>query len=98
MLFVKILLKCLDRPRGADGGSSDQDARALKQVAKATILECTRRNRMGDSSYTPLLDALERRYIAFVLKETRGNQSRAAEVLGISRKALWEKRKRYGMS
>jgi len=45
----------------------------------------------------PTLDELERRYIAVVLKETRGNQSRAADILGISRKALWEKRKRYGM-
>lgn len=52
----------------------------------------------GATDERPTLDALERRYIAFVLKETRGNQSRAAEVLGISRKALWEKRKRYGMS
>ena len=45
----------------------------------------------------PTLDELERRYIAVVLKETRNNQSRAAGILGISRKALWEKRKRYGM-
>jgi two-component system, NtrC family, response regulator HydG len=51
----------------------------------------------GATSQRPTLDALERRYIAFVLKETRGNQSRAAAILGISRKALWEKRKRYGM-
>jgi len=51
----------------------------------------------GASTERPTLDALERRYIAFVLKETRGNQSRAAAILGISRKALWEKRKRYGM-
>ncbi len=51
----------------------------------------------GATSERPTLDALERRYVAFVLKEMRGNQSRAAEVLGISRKALWEKRKRYGM-
>jgi two-component system response regulator HydG len=51
----------------------------------------------GGSAERPTLDALERRYIAFVLKETRGNQSRAAAILGISRKALWEKRKRYGM-
>jgi two-component system response regulator HydG len=51
----------------------------------------------GASRERPTLDALERRYIAFVLKETRGNQSRAAAILGISRKALWEKRKRYGM-
>ena len=52
----------------------------------------------GTTDERPTLDALERRYIAFVLKETRGNQSRAAQVLGISRKALWEKRKRYGMN
>ena len=50
----------------------------------------------GGTAERPTLDALERRYVAFVLKETRGNQSRAAEILGISRKALWEKRKRYG--
>jgi len=51
----------------------------------------------GESRERPTLDDLERRYIAFVLRETRGNQSRAASVLGISRKARWEKRKRYGI-
>ena len=51
----------------------------------------------GESAERPTLDDLERRYIVFVLRETRGNQSRAASVLGISRKALWEKRKRYGI-
>jgi DNA-binding NtrC family response regulator len=51
----------------------------------------------GQTSERPTLDDLERRYVAFVLTETRGNQSRAAAVLGISRKALWEKRKRYGI-
>jgi DNA-binding NtrC family response regulator len=51
----------------------------------------------GGSSERPTLDVLERRYVALVLTEMRGNQSRAAAVLGISRKALWEKRKRYGM-
>jgi len=51
----------------------------------------------GRTTERPTLEALERRYIAFVLKETRGNQSKAAAILGISRKALWEKRKRYGM-
>jgi two-component system, NtrC family, response regulator HydG len=52
----------------------------------------------GDSRARPTLDELERRYITVVLKETRNNQSRAAAILGISRKALWEKRKRYGMA
>ena len=51
-----------------------------------------------DGRDRPTIDELERRYIAVVLKETRNNQSRAAAILGISRKALWEKRRRYGMA
>jgi len=38
---------------------------------------------------------MEREQIQRALAFTRGHQGRAAEVLGISRKALWEKRKRY---
>ena len=45
----------------------------------------------------PTLDEVERRYIAATLQHARGNQTQAAELLGISRKALWEKRKRYGL-
>lgn len=45
----------------------------------------------------PTLDELERRYVAATLRAVRGNQTEAAARLGISRKALWEKRKRYGM-
>jgi two-component system response regulator AtoC len=41
------------------------------------------------------LEEIERRYIAEVLDATRGKKSRAAEILGISRKTLLEKRKRY---
>jgi DNA-binding NtrC family response regulator len=51
----------------------------------------------GEVKGRPTLDELERQYIAVVLKETRNNQSRAAAILGISRKALWEKRRRYGI-
>jgi DNA-binding NtrC family response regulator len=43
----------------------------------------------------PTLEELERRYIELVLRETRGKQTQAARLLGISRKALWEKRKKY---
>jgi DNA-binding NtrC family response regulator len=45
----------------------------------------------------PTLDEVERRYIAATLKHARGNQTDAAKLLGISRKSLWEKRKRYGL-
>jgi two-component system, NtrC family, response regulator HydG len=45
----------------------------------------------------PTLEDVERRYIELTLNYARGNQTRAAAILGISRKALWEKRKRYGL-
>jgi two-component system response regulator HydG len=45
----------------------------------------------------PTLEDVERRYIELTLSYARGNQTRAAAILGISRKALWEKRKRYGL-
>jgi len=45
----------------------------------------------------PTLDDMERRYVAATLRAVHGNQTEAAARLGISRKALWEKRKRYGM-
>ena len=44
----------------------------------------------------PLLD-VEKEQIRNALAYTRGHQGRAAELLGISRKALWEKRRRYGI-
>ena len=39
----------------------------------------------------------EREYIRATLSEVDGNVQRAAEILGISRKNLWEKRKKYGL-
>ncbi len=43
------------------------------------------------------LDELEQNYIRAVLRETRSNYSRAAEILGINRKTLLEKRRKYGL-
>jgi len=43
------------------------------------------------------LEEMEQRYIAEVLDHTHGRKSRAAKILGISRKTLLEKRKRYGL-
>ena len=45
----------------------------------------------------PTLKAVEQAYIRWVLESVGGSQTRAAAVLGISRKALWEKRRRYGI-
>ena len=41
------------------------------------------------------LQDVEKRQILRALAYTRGHQSKAAELLGISRKTLWEKRRRY---
>ncbi len=43
------------------------------------------------------LDQLEENYIRAVLRETRSNYSKAAEILGINRKTLLEKRKKFGL-
>ncbi len=45
----------------------------------------------------PSLTEVEKNYIEVTLRHCGGNQTRAAEILGISRKALWEKRRRYGL-
>jgi len=43
------------------------------------------------------LEEVERREIARALAWARGHQGQAAELLGISRKTLWQKRRRYGL-
>jgi transcriptional regulator with PAS, ATPase and Fis domain len=45
----------------------------------------------------PTLKDVEQAYLRHVLAQAKGNQTRAAAILGISRKALWEKRRRYGI-
>jgi len=53
-VMVKILLKFIEL-----SGDDDEQERLGRRV-KAVIRECTRRNRMGDSNFTPLRDAVER--------------------------------------
>lgn len=50
---------------------------------------------MQSRSRKPSLAELEAVYIGEVLEYTRGNKTRAAEILGISRKNLYEKMRRY---
>lgn len=45
----------------------------------------------------PTLDEQERDHIRWVLKETNGNQTLAAQILGIDRVSLWRKLKRYDL-
>ncbi len=43
-------------------------------------------------------EQFERQYILKVLERTKENKTEAARILGVSRKALWEKCKRYGIT
>ncbi|WP_244084517.1 helix-turn-helix domain-containing protein [Desulforhabdus sp. TSK] len=54
-------------------------------------------DRAARSRPTKTLEDMERDHIMAVLEETGGNQSRAAEVLGINRKTLYKKLHKYGM-
>jgi DNA-binding NtrC family response regulator len=54
-------------------------------------------NAMAVDAPLPSLQDLERRYIARVLQEARGNQRRAARILGISRWSLSRRLRRYGL-
>ena len=53
--------------------------------------------RSSSSSKMPSLEDIERNYIAEVLRQTHGKKVKAAKILGISRKTLLEKRKKYGL-
>ena len=43
------------------------------------------------------LDEVEKRHLALVLKETRGNKVKAAKILGIDRRTLYRMAERFGM-
>ncbi len=43
------------------------------------------------------LEDVERRYIEATLRSTDGNINAAAEILGVSRKVLWQRRKQHGL-
>jgi two-component system response regulator AtoC len=52
----------------------------------------------GEMSINPSLEEMEKTYILRVLKEAGGNQSRASQLLGIDRKTLYLKLKKYGIN
>ena len=53
---------------------------------------------IAEMSVNPSLEEMEKTYILRVLKEAGGNQSRASQLLGIDRKTLYLKLKKYGIT
>jgi DNA-binding NtrC family response regulator len=52
---------------------------------------------VGEQDELVTLEELERRYLRRVLEHCRGNRSRAARILGISRRAIYDKMDRLGL-
>jgi DNA-binding NtrC family response regulator len=86
------------------------NARELENVIERAVILCDS-DRLGmkdiaiaapaasPEAFTALsLEDMEREYIIRVLKESGYNQSKASQVLGIDRKTLYLKLKRYGLS
>lgn len=65
-----------------------QPAHAQGEAPRATAFQLPKGLSLADA---------EREYIRCTLAQTDGNIQKAAEILGISRKNLWEKRKKYGL-
>ena len=49
----------------------------------------------ASSTLSHVISEAEKTHIVKVLRSTKGNKKKAAEILGISRKTLWEKIKTY---
>jgi DNA-binding NtrC family response regulator len=82
------------------GGLTDPDAawRAIKTIAPSLNAERPTPNdqESSEADLVPL-DEAEKKHIVNVLRATAGNQTQAAFILGIERKTLARKIKRYGI-
>jgi transcriptional regulator with PAS, ATPase and Fis domain len=76
------------------------NVRELENIIETTYLpddlrELSIRTFRKKDGRLPSLDEQEREYIRWVLQEAGGNQTLAAQILGIDRVSLWRKLKRY---
>ena len=77
--------------------SPDVPPPAERAVPAAHAVDAVKKS---DSDFKPLRDIVgvaEREYIQTVLLHTGGNKTRAAALMDISRKNLWEKMRDYGL-
>ncbi len=74
----------------ADGDSVRLAAFPASLMARPEVLWVGREQLLS-------LKELERSYMRYVIDRVGGSQTRAAAILGISRKSLWERRRRLGL-
>ena len=71
---------------------AERDTISQKELALAP------EDRVEDAASPRTLEELEKEHIVRVLRESDGNQSRASQVLGIDRKTLYLKLRKYGIA
>lgn len=89
---VRELENIIERGIALANGPSIEFAH-LPEDLKALNVKAFRRQGGG----IPSLEEQETAYIQWVLKETGGNKTLAAQIMGIDRVSLWRKIKRYGI-
>ncbi|MBI4614230.1 MAG: sigma-54-dependent Fis family transcriptional regulator [Planctomycetes bacterium] len=95
---VRELENSVERAIALAGDSDELDRRNLLRPALSERLRLAGNGPPSGPDLRPLRDVLaeaERLHIKNVLKQSSGHRARSAEVLGISRKSLWEKMKEY---
>ena len=95
-------------PRKSKKKAGKKTNGAVNGQAKAQLAECvcqTTRQYLDDMGNTPpdnlhalMLSEVERALIDTVLARTEGNQSRTADILGITRATLRTRLQRYGLA
>jgi DNA-binding NtrC family response regulator len=63
----------------------------------ASDFDFLRSPRSSQRSHLPTLEEMEQEYIRDVLRITRSNKNKAAEILGVHRETLYNKIKKYGL-
>jgi Fis family transcriptional regulator, factor for inversion stimulation protein len=71
----------------------------LEEIIEHRLLECVRglREQSSANLYDLLVGLVEKPLLRAVLRETEGNQVRAAQLLGINRNTLRKKLREHGI-
>lgn len=82
-----------------DGRITPEDLPARVRFNRTEAIEEERKSDDLASLFAgmPSLDEVERRYLLYVLEATGGNRSRAAEIIGISRRTIYRMAARFGI-
>jgi DNA-binding NtrC family response regulator len=67
-------------------------------IKRASGIMKNHRDPQNASPLSEVTAEAEKAHIMKILKSTNGNRTKAAEILGISRKTLWEKLKAFGVN